>query len=1388
MSRFSYSFFRQIEFIFPILSLAICLILLVLYPTESIFIQFLLILISLIFVVLIGLKPIPFLVKKIQEQETQMEVLGQEKTELSAEYENEKQHLLSKIDFQQNLVGLASAEKNLLIEQTSLVQNPDLQDFSQKIKHWVSQRSEYQKQINLLRFEKQILTGTVLQNHEAQGFFLFETPLQATKTPILQGKWEFQNDIFRQKMDLQKTDFFQNLLSAMPTPCPPVFAQEFSRSKEHFAQGEFRFILDNQLLIGFWYEERTISEAKLMIQSAKQRIQYLSKSLQFLGSLLTEKPLDSTQISLWEDHLLAQSAGILYFSKIGFWEYDLASQKLLLQKRYDRLHKTFLKERNEENVFFQPENLQEQAWGQALKTTLQVVFKEKFKTHIWLKATGKEKGKIKFLIAEYPENQALGQEETYFLGKYVDLCVLYFANLQAEKRTEEQAKVIKLYQEFVKQTEIGVCRFAVSSAFPKALEPTEAVAMLEQALALETNPIFIKTLPLQSEKAVLAKRLQDLFPAFSYLEKHTVFDNLLRNGKAVVESLTLGSPNGKPTLYRHEYSLIIENQEVTGFWLSQIPLKELDALTEKAFRQERNYQKILAIQTQGLVVLNPNGKIEFTNSLFEQDYGYDTQDLRNKNFFDFVHPEDEHTVFQAFNKLNTTPNQNQKQVFRLLHQNSEWRMTEVVWNSQENFILLNISDISEKLRQEKANFLREKRLELLFGQSPEAMGVLNLDGKYIFGNEALRKLLGKNYEGVAWTTAVHEDEKEKAQNFWQEKNKSLIIKCLDKEKGAWREMLLSLDDKRQEESIKGYVLHFEDITDFQHKVWEVEQKTAGKTRLFAEASEGLASLDPDGKVKVANKAFYAVFEVENPEDQEINVLDCLVEPAEKAVFEEMLRRYEQRKEQAFWLKTTKGNTIWVEVFWLNLFRTEAVGSMVLGIREATEKKRIFDQSAIWDTMLSHSENVIGIADEKGNWLYANPQKIKVLGAENLEKESFWQDLLANRNCIFRREHTDWKVGLQKVDLADPDRVFWVLDYTDVTESLRLAAELRETLALLEAEKKEKMLLLEQKEQEKSDLLALENATKEKIQVQFSQEKQQTEQKHSVEIRNLEARILQLKAKLSDSEKSAVLGRSMGNLAQTILQPTQEMRNLLAPIEYNINDLQEVLDKYAEWNTEIDMAAKWAEIQFWKAGMGYEKIRPALAKLLATQSEKLGWVYDISSTLYEFTHLESDFSEEISLNKVLDTILKLLKNKIEPKIEVIKKYTPHDSVAGFADRLGQLFISLILNSIEAIESKGFVLITTHETADRVMVSIKDTGSGISQETKVRIFEPFFTTKNSQKHLGMGLNIAKEVIEQHYGYLTVESDGQQGTEYQIAIPKKHPLLSGVAVGKGQNLANN
>jgi signal transduction histidine kinase len=102
----------------------------------------------------------------------------------------------------------------------------------------------------------------------------------------------------------------------------------------------------------------------------------------------------------------------------------------------------------------------------------------------------------------------------------------------------------------------------------------------------------------------------------------------------------------------------------------------------------------------------------------------------------------------------------------------------------------------------------------------------------------------------------------------------------------------------------------------------------------------------------------------------------------------------------------------------------------------------------------------------------------------------------------------------------------------------------------------------------------------------------------------------------------------------------------------------------------------------------------------------------------------------------------------------------------------VFLSLILNAIEAMPGGGRLLIRTHveagyfgHRADAVVIEIADTGPGIPDDEVQAIFEPFYTTKN--KGAGLGLAISHSIVERHGGVLSVSS-GALGTTFRVALP--------------------
>ncbi len=106
----------------------------------------------------------------------------------------------------------------------------------------------------------------------------------------------------------------------------------------------------------------------------------------------------------------------------------------------------------------------------------------------------------------------------------------------------------------------------------------------------------------------------------------------------------------------------------------------------------------------------------------------------------------------------------------------------------------------------------------------------------------------------------------------------------------------------------------------------------------------------------------------------------------------------------------------------------------------------------------------------------------------------------------------------------------------------------------------------------------------------------------------------------------------------------------------------------------------------------------------------------------------------------------------------------------ADKLKQVFLNILRNSYEAVEEKGKINISLsllkEQSGRKIRVHIFDNGSGIPEEDRETVFEPFYTTKASG--IGLGLPIARKIIEQHRGTIRVKENVAKGTSFEILIP--------------------
>lgn len=111
-----------------------------------------------------------------------------------------------------------------------------------------------------------------------------------------------------------------------------------------------------------------------------------------------------------------------------------------------------------------------------------------------------------------------------------------------------------------------------------------------------------------------------------------------------------------------------------------------------------------------------------------------------------------------------------------------------------------------------------------------------------------------------------------------------------------------------------------------------------------------------------------------------------------------------------------------------------------------------------------------------------------------------------------------------------------------------------------------------------------------------------------------------------------------------------------------------------------------------------------------------------------------------------------------------------------EKLHDVFLNLVTNAIQAMPDGGRLAIGSRITEGALEVSIVDTGEGIHTKNLPKVFEPLFTTR--MKNIGLGLAIAKDIVERHGGNIEVESELGRGTTFSVRLPPEHhdePLRS-------------
>lgn len=250
------------------------------------------------------------------------------------------------------------------------------------------------------------------------------------------------------------------------------------------------------------------------------------------------------------------------------------------------------------------------------------------------------------------------------------------------------------------------------------------------------------------------------------------------------------------------------------------------------------------------------------------------------------------------------------------------------------------------------------------------------------------------------------------------------------------------------------------------------------------------------------------------------------------------------------------------------------------------------------------------------------------------------------------------------------------------------------------------------------------------------------------------------SQMLQKEKMASIGQLAAGVAHEINNPVGFIKSNLVMLGKYTLQLTNFIHAQTAIRTSSDKSVVLDE--------ELEYIINDIPQLVAESLDGAERVTKIVESLKSFSRIDEAEWRFANLNDGLKSTLNIVMNEIKYKAQLIMELGIIPEIKCNPGQLNQVFMNLLVNAAQAIETKGTITVRSWQEGEFVLVEIADTGSGIPEEIRERIFEPFFTTKPVGKGTGLGLSISYDIVKKHGGHIEMESQLGKGTTFSIQLP--------------------
>jgi two-component system NtrC family sensor kinase len=283
---------------------------------------------------------------------------------------------------------------------------------------------------------------------------------------------------------------------------------------------------------------------------------------------------------------------------------------------------------------------------------------------------------------------------------------------------------------------------------------------------------------------------------------------------------------------------------------------------------------------------------------------------------------------------------------------------------------------------------------------------------------------------------------------------------------------------------------------------------------------------------------------------------------------------------------------------------------------------------------------------------------------------------------------------------------------------------------------------------------------------------------TTELRTATQELEEAMAELKEAQVQIFQQEKMASVGQLAAGVAHEINNPMGFISSNLGSLEKYVNRLTEYIGVVDQAmqgccegSQAAPVLDARKRLKIDHILDDAHQLIVESQDGAGRVRRIVQDLKSFSRVDQAETAFADLNEALETTINIAWNELKYVAELRKEFGDIPKVKCFPQQLNQVFLNLLVNAAHAMEGQqGTITVKTAlaDAGDVVVVSISDTGCGMTEEVRKRIFEPFYTTKEVGKGTGLGLSISYDIIKKHGGSIEVQSEPGRGTTFTIELP--------------------